>query len=109
MQRVFALQFGNRRQPVICTERDGDCAPNSTISFAGAVVTGDKPVFVEPDQLGTILLGGASYEVRLFAASEPVVQPVNCTDFFGSSEVQVDVRSTNLASLIAGLPINISL
>jgi|HubBroStandDraft_2_1064218.scaffolds.fasta_scaffold238080_2 hypothetical protein len=94
---------------VTCTERDVDCAPNSTISFAGAVVTGDEPVFVEPDQLGTILLGGASYEVRLFAASEPVVQPVNCTDFFGISEVQVDVRSTNLASLIAGLPINILL
>ena len=55
----------------------------------------------------TILLGGAPYEVRLYAASEPVVQPVNCTDFFGISEVQVDVRSTNLASLIAGLPIYI--
>jgi len=94
---------------VTCTERDGDCAPNSTISIAGAVVTGDKPVFVEPDQLGTILLGGASYEVRLYAASEPVVQPVNCTDFFGISEAQVDVRSTNLATLIAGLPINILL
>ena len=72
-------------------------------------MTGDKPVFVEPDQLGTIQIGGASYEVRLYAASEPVVQPVNCTDFFWISDVQVDVRSTNLASLIAGLPINILL
>ncbi len=94
---------------VTCTERDRDCAPNSTISFAGAVVTGDKPVFVESDQLGTILLGGAPYEVRLYAASESVVQPVNCTDFFGINEVEVDVRSTNLASLIAGLPINVLL
>ncbi len=91
---------------VTCTKRDGGCAPNSTISIAGAVVTGDQPVFVEPDQLGTISLGGAPYEVRLYAANEPVVQPVNCTDFFGINEVQVDVRSTNLAGLIAGLPGN---
>jgi hypothetical protein len=90
---------------VTCTERDQSCAPNSTVSIAGAVVTGDQPVFVEPDQLGTILLGGAPYEVRLYAASERVVEPVNCTDFFGLSEVQIDVRSTNLASLITGLPI----
>lgn len=89
---------------VTCTQRDEGCAPNGTISFAGAVVTGDKPAFVEPDQIGTIVLGAALYEVRLFAANEPVVEPVNCTDFFGISEVQVDVRSANLASLIAGLP-----
>jgi hypothetical protein len=94
---------------VTCTERDEGCAPNGIISFAGAVVTGDQPVFVQPDQLGMILLGGVPYEVRLYAASEPVVQPVNCTDFFGIDEVQVDVRSTNLAGLIAGLPNNILL
>jgi hypothetical protein len=94
---------------VTCTEPDEGCAPHSTISFAGAMVTGDNATFVEPDQLTTILLGGALYEVRLYAASEPVVQPVTCTDFFGISEVQVDVRSTNLASLIAGLPVNILL
>jgi hypothetical protein len=92
---------------VTCTERDQSCAPNSTISLAGAVVTGDQPVFVPPDQIGMILLGGLSYEVRLYAASERVVQPVNCTDFFGIDELHVDVRSTNLASLIAGLPIYI--
>jgi len=90
---------------VTCTKRDSDCAPNSTISFAGAVVTGDEPVFLETDQLGTIRLGGASYEVRLYAANETIVQPVNCTDFFGTSEVQVDVRATNLGSMIVGLPI----
>ena len=87
-----------------CTERDPGCAPNSTIGFAGAIVTGDEPVFIDSDRLGTILLGGAVYEVRLYAANEPVVQPVSCTDFFGISEVQVDIRSTNLASLIAALP-----
>jgi hypothetical protein len=92
-----------------CTQRDEGCAPNSTISFAGAIVTGDKPAFIESDQLGTILLGGALYEVRLFAANEAVVPPVNCTDFFGISEVQVDVRATNLASLIAGLPVAVLL
>jgi hypothetical protein len=90
---------------VVCSERDGECAPNSSISFAGAVVTGDSPVYVAPDELGSILLGGALYQVRLFAASEPVTQPVNCTDFFGESDVQIDVRSTNLANLIGGLPI----
>ncbi|MFL5308010.1 MAG: hypothetical protein ACJ8F1_22535 [Polyangia bacterium] len=89
---------------VTCTQRDQGCAPNSTISFAGATVSGDNSAFVDSNHLGTILLGGAPYEVRVYAADEFVVQPVMCTDFFGISEVQVDIRSTNLASLIAGLP-----
>ncbi len=86
-----------------CSQRDEGCAPNSTISFAAATVTGDKPAFIETDELGSILLGGALYEVRLYAVHEAVAQPINCTDFFGLSQVQVDVRAMNLPSLIAGL------
>ena len=92
----------------LCSQRDQGCAPNSTISFAGAIVTGDKPAFIESDQLGLILLDGGLYEVRLYAAHEAVLQPVSCTDFFGVDEVQVDVRSTKLADLIAALQANVS-
>jgi hypothetical protein len=89
---------------VTCSQSDQTCSALSTLSFAGAVVTGDKPAFVEPDHVGTILLGGALYEVRLYAVTETVVPPVSCTDFFAESEVQIDVRSMNLATLIANLP-----
>ena len=51
-----------------------------------------------------ILLGGRIFEVRLYAASEPVTDPVLCTNYFGISEVESDIRSTDLPSLIAGLP-----
>ena len=66
-----ALSTGNVDQPVVtCTQRDQGCAPNSTISFAGATATGDNSTFIDSDHLGTILLGGAPYEVRLYAANE---------------------------------------
>ena len=65
-----------------------------------------RPVFVEPDQLDdpVLLLGGAPYEVRLYAAASSLCNRGTSTDFFGINEVQVDVAD-NLASLIAGLPI----
>ena len=53
------------------------------------------------------MLGDAPYEVRLYAASERVVQPVNCTDFFGISEVGRRPLDEP-RSLIAGLPTSMS-
>jgi hypothetical protein len=80
------------------------CAPQGTVTYASAVVTGDVPVVVQTDHLTTISLDGSPYDVRLDAETG-TSGGYRCSDWSVPEHVSIDVRAQGLASLIAGLPV----
>jgi hypothetical protein len=85
----------------VCTAPGVDACASMNTSYA-VVFVADTSVTLRDGERGQITLGGSAYDVWVKAWRETPICP---GDAWAGDGVQYDVIATNLAALIAGLPI----